>query len=149
MVNFKISGNSIELSCSKNIKIPLLICSHERSGTHFMMNSISKCTHYTASPYINFDYMPLGSFVNFFSEKSINNLFKVLTNISSSNSINYCSNSIIKSHFPLTLQVKVMEIFVKLFISIEILMKFLYLIGGFYINGIGLKDQSQTHLLNL
>ena len=103
MVNFKINGNSVELSCSKNIKIPLLICSHERSGTHFMMNSISKCTQYTASPYINFDYMPLGSFVNFFSEKSINNLFKILTNVSSSNSINYCTNSIIKSHFPLTL----------------------------------------------
>tara|TARA_Y200000002_G_scaffold382839_1_gene401605 strand:- start:2611 stop:3417 length:807 start_codon:yes stop_codon:yes gene_type:complete len=103
MVNFQINGNSIELSSSKKVNTPLLVCSHERSGTHFMMNSIAKCTHYTVSPYLNFDYMPLGSFVNFFSEKSINNFLKIIKNVRLSDSNNACTNSIIKSHFPLSL----------------------------------------------
>ena len=103
MVNFQINGNSIELSSSKKVNTPLLICSHERSGTHFMMNSIAKCTHYTVSPYLNFDYMPLGSFVNFFSEKSVNNFFKTIKTVRLSDSNNSCTNSIIKSHFPLSL----------------------------------------------
>ena len=73
MVNFKINGTSFELSGSKKVNLPLMVCSHERSGTHFAMNSISKCTEYTANPFLNFDYHPLGSVVNFFSEQSIRN----------------------------------------------------------------------------
>ena len=69
MANYKINGPSFVESCSEKVKIPLMVCSHERSGTHFMMNSISECTEYTVSPFLNFDYMPLGSFVNFFSKE--------------------------------------------------------------------------------
>ena len=71
MVNFKINGTSFELSGSEKVNLPLMVCSHERSGTHFVMNSISKCTEYTANPFLNFDYSPLGSLINFFSEESI------------------------------------------------------------------------------
>ena len=103
MVNFKINGTSFELSGSEKVNLPLMVCSHERSGTHFVMNSISKCTEYTANPFLNFDYSPLGSLINFFSEESIRIFLNSLKNIKDNNSINYCTNSIIKSHFPLTL----------------------------------------------
>ena len=103
MDNFKINGSSFELSCSEKVYIPLMVCSHERSGTHFMMNSISKCTEYTAYPFLNFDYLSLGTLINFFSEKSIKTFLTSIKNIRLHNSNNYCINSIIKSHFPLTL----------------------------------------------
>ena len=70
MAYFKINGPSVNLSYSKKVKFPLIVCSHERSGTHFMMNSISECTEYTSNPFLNFDYMPLGSFVNFFQKQA-------------------------------------------------------------------------------
>ena len=41
--------------------------------------------------------------INFFSEESIRIFLNSLKNIKSNDSINYCTNSIIKSHFPLTL----------------------------------------------
>ena len=103
MVNFKINGSSFELSCSKKVNIPLMVCSHERSGTHFMMNSIAKCSEYTSNPFLNFDYVPLGSLINFFSEESVRIFLNSLKNIKLNNSVNYCTNSIIKSHFPLSL----------------------------------------------
>ena len=103
MVNYRINGPSFVLSCSDKVKIPLMISSHERSGTHFMMNSISECTEYTANPFLNFDYMPLGSFVNFFSKKSMNKFLFSLQDISKNEYSTYCVNSIIKSHFPLSL----------------------------------------------
>ena len=74
MPNLNINLGSLDLSCSEKVYVPLMVCSHERSGTHFMMNSISKCTEYTASPFLNYDYLPLGSVVNFFSEQSISSL---------------------------------------------------------------------------
>ena len=103
MVNYRINGPSFVLSCSEKVKIPLMVSSHERSGTHFMMNSISGCTEYTANPFLNFDYMPLGSLVNFFSKESMNKFLFSLKKISHNESNNLCVNSIIKSHFPLSL----------------------------------------------
>ena len=103
MVNYRINGPSFVLSCSEKVKIPLMVSSHERSGTHFMMNSISECTEYTANPFLNFDYMPLGSLVNFFSKESMNKFLFSLKKISHNESNNLCVNSIIKSHFPLSL----------------------------------------------
>ena len=105
MPNLNINLGRLDLSCLEKVYVPLMVCSHERSGTHFMMNSISKCTEYTASPFLNFDYHPLGSVVNFFSEQSIRNFLNSIKNIRH-NSLNYSTNSIIKSHFPLTLMGK-------------------------------------------
>ena len=103
MVNYRINGPSFVLSYSEKVKIPLMVSSHERSGTHFMMNSISECTEYTVNPFLNFDYMPLGSLINFFSKESMSKfLFSLKRNIQNeSNAL--CVNSIIKSHFPLSL----------------------------------------------
>ena len=103
MVNYKINGPSFVLSCSERVKIPLMVCSHERSGTHFMMNSISECTEYTVSPFLNFDYMPLGSLVNFFSKESMNKFLFSLQEIRKNEYSTHCVNSIIKSHYPLSL----------------------------------------------
>ena len=79
-----------------------MVCSHERSGTHFLMNSLSSSTFYTSEPYLNYDYIPLGSAVNFFSKKSIFSFVQKCSNISTING-NFCVNSIIKSHFPISL----------------------------------------------
>ena len=103
MVNYRINGPSFVLSCSEKIKTPLMVSSHERSGTHFMMNSISECTEYTANPFLNFDYIPLGSFVNFFSKESINKFLLSLKDINQNQYNVFCVNSILKSHFPLSL----------------------------------------------
>src|SRR5262245_37767968 len=46
----------------------IMVVSHERSGTHFLMNSIAKCYGYLASPWINFDY-ELG--LNFYHPQSL------------------------------------------------------------------------------
>ena len=103
MVNFKINGTSFELSGSEKVNLPLMVCSHERSGTHFMMNSISECTEYTSNPFLNFDYIPLGSFVNFFSQASTYKFLNSLKNVRIHDDSTCCTNSIIKSHFPLSL----------------------------------------------
>ena len=95
MATYKINGPSFALSSSEKVKIPLMVCSHERSGTHFMMNSISECTEYTVNPFLNFDYMPLGSFVNFFSKESMNKFLFSLQDISKNEYSHHCVNSII------------------------------------------------------
>jgi hypothetical protein len=43
---------------------PVMVVSHERSGTHFLMNSIARGYGYTAEPWIDMDYprMPINYF---------------------------------------------------------------------------------------
>lgn len=48
--------------------------SHERSGTHFLMNSLAKCFGYIANPWINFDISTLP--VNFYAPKNIVEYFE-------------------------------------------------------------------------
>ena len=79
-----------------------MVCSHERSGTHFLMNSLSSSTFYTVEPFLNYDYLPLGSSLNFYSKKNIFSFIQKCSNISTSNG-NFCINSILKSHFPISL----------------------------------------------
>src|SRR6187200_2098494 len=50
----------------------IAVVSHERSGTHFLMNSIAKCYGYLAAPWINFDY-ELG--LNFYHPATIGAFF--------------------------------------------------------------------------
>ncbi len=90
----------INVSIASEIKYPLMVCSHERSGTHFLMNSLSSSTFYTNEPYL--DYDSLGSAINFFSKKSIFSFIHKCSDISTNNGL-FCVNSIIKSHFPLPL----------------------------------------------
>ena len=43
----------------------VVVVSHERSGTHFLMNSIAMNSRYTVDPFLNFDHQTLAHEVNF------------------------------------------------------------------------------------
>tara|TARA_Y100001968_G_C19415582_1_gene748813 strand:- start:754 stop:1551 length:798 start_codon:yes stop_codon:yes gene_type:complete len=102
MILLNVKSEPIRLSASSKVNTPLMVCSHERSGTHFLMNSLSNYTNYIVKPYLNFDYSPLSSMVNFYSKENINNLIEQLNKIKLNGDI-LCLNSIIKSHFPISL----------------------------------------------
>ncbi len=95
-LNFKVNAKLIG---SNEIDNLLMVSSHERSGTHFMMNSIATCTNYISNSIINFDYNPFGSYVNFFREEKVHEFFKSLSEIKSDIGT-LCVSNIIKSHFP-------------------------------------------------
>ena len=81
-------------------RLPILfVCSHERSGTHFLMNTVAANTKYSVQPYINFDYVPLGNLVNFYSSQSVLDFVTSLDQLKSREERSYVS-SIIKSHHP-------------------------------------------------
>ena len=70
----------------------VIVNSHERSGTHFLMNSIEHCFgFYKANPYLDFGLVRLSSLVNFYDGKSLSKFFNKL--------IDEKNSSIIKSHF--------------------------------------------------
>ncbi len=98
-VNFD-TGHRLELSFSDKVKSPLVVSSHERSGTHFLINSLNQCTEYTSTPYLDFDYHSLGTTLNFFFPDQIKTFFNSLTSFQVKQKI-CCINSIIKSHFDL------------------------------------------------
>jgi hypothetical protein len=85
-------GN-VEFSIATNelVPLPLMISSHERSGTHFLINSIALNSEFTNNPLIHFDSNFLGPIVNFYNAKGVRNFFHVLAE-------RKCS-SIIKNHF--------------------------------------------------
>lgn len=51
----------------------LLVVSHERSGTHFLMNSMASAFGYTSSPCVDFDH---GAPVNFFAPSEVAGFFE-------------------------------------------------------------------------
>jgi len=56
----------------------IMVVSHERSGTHFMMNAIAKCYGYVARPWLNFDF-ELG--LNFYYPQHLAAYFGQFANI--------------------------------------------------------------------
>ena len=64
----------------------IIVVSHERSGTHFLMNTLGKCFGYVVSPWINLDHDPvnlnyydpetLGTFFLQFQSKPVANILK-------------------------------------------------------------------------
>lgn len=42
----------------------VMVAAHERSGTHFVMNSLASCYGYVSQPWINFDHIPFH--INFY-----------------------------------------------------------------------------------
>ena len=95
-----IFNQSLEIYVSDQIRSPLVICSHERSGTHLLMNSLSKCTQYENKPYFDFDFHNLGGKINLFSHDEIDYFFRQIKKIRSEND-ELCISSLIKSHFPI------------------------------------------------
>lgn len=85
-----------------DVDATLMVCSHERSGTHFLMNSLASCTKYVSSPWLNYDFVPFGGAVNFFSEISVRKFFAGISRIEVNGS-RLGMASIVKSHFPLSM----------------------------------------------
>jgi hypothetical protein len=73
------------------IAAPVVVCSHERSGTHFLINSLAKNSAYRNNPYLDYDSKPLGSFHNFHHGADAASFFQKLHDKN-------CA-SIVKSHF--------------------------------------------------
>lgn len=69
----------------------VIVVSHERSGTHFLMNSIGLCFGYVASPWINFDHPTLP--INFYAPQAVRAFFGDLAGRHLA--------SLIKSHHPI------------------------------------------------
>ena len=93
--------NDFQIKISENLQDQLMICSHERSGTHFLMNTLSAVSHYSSNPWLNYDLHPLGSRVNFFSHSSTNKFINDLSKLTAKGK-KVCNASILKSHFPLS-----------------------------------------------
>lgn len=81
----------IRISASKQVTFNLMVSSHERSGTHFLINSLALNSPYTTSPVISFDPWESGRIANFYRLGSVRDFFEMLQR-------NSC-NSIIKNHF--------------------------------------------------
>lgn len=53
---------------------PVMVVSHERSGTHFLMNTLAAEFGYVSRPYVNFDNIPVN--INFYHPDSILSFFR-------------------------------------------------------------------------
>ena len=84
-------------SVDSKVKHPLIVSSHERSGTHFLMNSVAANFRYVAKPMVNFDLFPLGSFLNFYKQDQVAKFLGDIGTIKSGEGINRLA-SIVKSH---------------------------------------------------
>ena len=80
----------LEISCSEDVSRQAVVCSHERSGTHFLMNALTLNSAYTNVPLVNFDVMSLGPAVNFSYSENIHKFMGFLAE-------RRCS-SLIKTH---------------------------------------------------
>ena len=84
-------NKAFTFSASEQVSCNLMVSSHERSGTHFLINSIAMNSPYTSKPHISFDPWASGNIANYCSFGSVRNFFDTLQR-------NNC-NSVIKSHF--------------------------------------------------
>ena len=89
----------LQFSSKVNIKKVIVVCSHERSGTHFLMNSIAYNTYYSVEPFIDFDYMQIGDIINFHKPEHVFNFIKKIAFVEKKE-IRYGLSSLIKSHHP-------------------------------------------------
>ncbi len=96
-MNLKIEKPSFSIGVDSSYLKPLIVASHERSGTHFLINSINENSKYTNMPILNFDLHPIGDIVNFYSHESIENFFNKLENLKVNRDKVYLK-SIIKAH---------------------------------------------------
>ena len=113
-----IEKKKLQLFFDINIKKTVIVCSHERSGTHFLMNSIACNSNYTVEPYLNFDYSQLGCIINFHKTDNVSNFIKKISNLEKKG-VKYGLSSIIKSHHPA-------YIFHKLFNNEDIIFYYVY-----------------------
>jgi hypothetical protein len=87
----EIKTDPVRFVSDTRVSLPVMVCSHERSGTHFLINSIANNSLHTNNPYLRYDLVPLGSFLNFHDMREVQAFFERLAQHS-------CA-SIIKCHF--------------------------------------------------
>jgi Sulfotransferase domain len=66
-------GSAMTIPFPGSQRPKLLVVSHERSGTHFLMNSIAKSFGYIANPWVNFDNTTLQ--INFHADGDVEQFF--------------------------------------------------------------------------
>jgi hypothetical protein len=81
----------VRFATDTNIVQPVMVSSHERSGTHFLINTIAQNSEFRNDPYLNYDATPLGSFHNFNDRTAVEQFFGRLKDSN-------CA-SLVKSHF--------------------------------------------------
>ena len=108
----------IQFLSDANINKVIVVCSHERSGTHFLMNSIALNSHYSVEPFVDFDYMNLGDVINFHKSDHVSNFIKKIAFIKKKDT-RYGLSSLIKSHHPA-------YIFKNLFNSDDVIFYYIY-----------------------
>jgi len=69
-------------------RLPIMVVSHERSGTHFTMNSLAECFGYVSSPWFSFDVHHFD--INYFHAPSVKGVIMNLAGLRLAN--------LIKSH---------------------------------------------------
>ena len=99
-VNLAINNN-LQIKTSAKITEQLMVCSHERSGTHLTMNTIDAVSEYCSNPWLNYDLEFLGAQINFFNPTSASTFIRGLSDLQV-NGTSRCNASIIKSHFPIS-----------------------------------------------
>jgi len=83
---------NILLKTNNSIKKIVVVCSHERSGTHFLINSISKSQPiYSNDPYVDIDYS-MYSLYDIYNKDALEEFFWELLKLK-------CA-SIVKTHHP-------------------------------------------------
>lgn len=71
-----------------NGRLPIMVASHERSGTHFTMNALAACFGYVSRPWIDVDRHQFN--INYYHAPSLKKLFLELATLRSAN--------LVKSH---------------------------------------------------
>lgn len=84
----RVDGNFALFS---DMRPAVLVVSHERSGTHFLMNALAACYDYVSSPWIDFDRQTFN--INFFYPPEVGGLLMALADRPMAN--------IVKSHHPI------------------------------------------------
>lgn len=71
-----------EIQINQNLKKKIIVISHERSGTHFLMNAIAYNSDYSVSPFIP---CAGSTGINFFNKDGMKEFFSIFKNIKISN----------------------------------------------------------------
>lgn len=83
----RVDGN---FSLFPELRPAVLVVSHERSGTHFLMNALAACYGYVSTPWIDFDRQTFN--INFFYPPEVGGLLNALADRPMAN--------VVKSHHP-------------------------------------------------
>jgi hypothetical protein len=83
-------ARQLQIAVSSPPRLPLMVVSHERSGTHFLMNSLARSYGYVSNPWVNLDLYPFA--INYYLPTEIERLLVSLAKLNLA--------SITKSHHP-------------------------------------------------